>query len=207
VNNFILYLLVMERSALNTILAVSVPSVLSFIFALILYAMKKRYDARQEALNRSYESERTALRLEHDEERQELATRIAATAAMAARITEAETKLRVFEAQASPINAAFAALLVKEMTHFHTPVMDALLAKTPPAQATITEEELVELIAALKQRMEDMGSEISDDERDAAEIFPPLLRRVKREAARIASGEVFTDVRVVGLFHEAENGS
>jgi hypothetical protein len=87
------------------------------------------------------------------------------------------------------------------LTHFHTPVMDALMVKlgdvgTPP---TITEEEEVELIAALKQRAEDVGPLIDEDERDAAELLPIQMRRVKREAEAIANGDgKLVDIQVVG---------
>lgn len=116
-------------------------------------------------------------------------------------------EVATLKAQAAPINAAFAAVLVKELTHYHTPVMDELMQKTGVQQGTpptLTKEEEVELVTAMKQRTEDMGPEISNDERDAAEIFPALIRRVRREAAAIADGAEFAKVHIVGSLHGGE---
>src|SRR5678815_4707353 len=80
-----------------------------------------------------------------------------------------------------PISTAFQAILIKELTHFHTPVMDALMSKIGPP-FTLTAAEETELIAALEQRTQDMAAEISDSERDAAKILPLVMKRAKLEA-------------------------
>lgn len=116
------------------------------------------------------------------------------------RVSELEKQLGIVGAQIAPFNTAYQSMLIKQLTHYHTPVMDELMVKlggvgVPP---TITPKEEVQLIEALKQRTEDMGPEISDDERDAAEMLPIVMRRVKREAEGQASGAKLVDIQVVG---------
>lgn len=116
------------------------------------------------------------------------------------RISELERQLGIVGAQVAPFNTAFQSMLIKQLTHYHTPVMDKLMEKlggvgVPP---TITEAEEVQLIEALEQRTNDMGPEISDDERDAAEMLPIVMRRVKREAEGQAGGAKLVDIQVVG---------
>ena len=85
---------------------------------------------------------------------------------------------------AVPLSLAFQALLVKELTHYHTPAVDALLAKLgPPFLLTSAEENV--LLEALRQRERDMGAAISESEREAAHILPAVIRRVQRELAAL----------------------
>lgn len=102
------------------------------------------------------------------------------------RIVELETKSALTSAAMLPITTAFQAILIKELTHFHTPVMDALMAKLGPP-FTLSEEEEAELIAALKQREADVNGRISDSERDAAHMLPMLMKRVRTEAAVVSN--------------------
>jgi hypothetical protein len=97
-----------------------------------------------------------------------------------ARVSELESQSSLLKQQVTPIAAAFQAILVRELTHFHTPVMDALLVKLGPPN-TLTDEEEQELADALEQRTKDMGDQITDSERDAAQMLPFLIRRAKRE--------------------------
>jgi hypothetical protein len=126
------------------------------------------------------------------------------------RVLELEGKLEIVNTQAVGVNALVQSLLVKALTHFHTPVMDALMVKLGDAETgrppTITDSELDELSMALKQRMFDMGPEISDDERDAAEALPAIIRRARREAQSVAGGLQFKKLQMVGILHEGENG-
>jgi hypothetical protein len=128
---------------------------------------------------------------------------------LAERVDELEKQIGIVNAQVIPISTAFQAILVKQLTHYHTPKMDALLAKLggPGEPTTITNSEEAELLVELKKRTRDMGPEISDDERDAAEMLPVIIRRVKREAERVANGETtFTDIQMVGSVHVPEEG-
>ena len=81
---------------------------------------------------------------------------------------------------AVPLNIALQTVLVQELTHFHTPAVDALLAKLGPPFA-LTEEEEAELLEAMQQREHDMGDMISENERDAAHMLPFIIKRIKRE--------------------------
>lgn len=96
------------------------------------------------------------------------------------RIVELESQLMVVKEKVVPISAAFQAILIKELTHFHTPVMDALLVKLGPPN-TLTDAEEKELAAALRQRSKDLNGAISDSERDAAEMLPMVVKRAKAE--------------------------
>jgi hypothetical protein len=91
-----------------------------------------------------------------------------------------EAKLAVLSAAVVPISTAFQAILIKELTHFHTPRMDELLAKVGPG--TLTADEERELAVALLQREADMGELITASERDAAHILPLVITRAKAEA-------------------------
>lgn len=110
---------------------------------------------------------------------------------MMQRIVELETKSALTSAAMLPITTAFQAILIKELTHFHTPVMDALMEKLGPP-FTLSEEEEAELIAALKQREADVNGRISDSERDAAHMLPMLMKRVRNEAAVMSSMVLMT---------------
>jgi hypothetical protein len=81
-----------------------------------------------------------------------------------------------------PISTAFQSLLIKELTHFHTPVMDALLTKIgPPYMLTDVEEK--ELVAALHDRMSEDSGLMTESERNAATMLPMVIKRVKSEAS------------------------
>lgn len=110
------------------------------------------------------------------------------------RIIDLEKQLATLGATVVPISTAFQALLVKELTHMHTPRMDELLAKIGPP-TTLTEAEEEELAAGLAQRAEDMGDLIDESEREAAMLLPLVIKRAKREAEAAPA----SDVQLVGL--------
>ena len=96
-----------------------------------------------------------------------------------------------------PISTAFQAILIKELTHFHTPEMDALMAKIgPPNTLTVVEQE--RLAVLLNERMKDMGPLISDSERDAARILPAIMKRAKIEQ-NVITGAEETKVSLVSV--------
>lgn len=107
--------------------------------------------------------------------------RVIADEALRARITELERQLAVIGSTVEPISTAFQALLVKQLTHYHTPVLDALLAKLGPPYA-LTPEEEKELAKALDERTRDMGELITQSEREAAMMLPLVMNRVKDES-------------------------
>jgi hypothetical protein len=104
-----------------------------------------------------------------------------------AKIAALELQIGVLGSQVLPISEVFRSMLIKQLTHYHTPILDALLKKLE--DKTITEAEEVEMNAALKQRTLDMDAEISDSERDAAHMLPMLNRRIKEEEKERADPE------------------
>jgi hypothetical protein len=97
------------------------------------------------------------------------------------RISQIELQSHVLAQAMIPVSAAFQAILIKELTHMHTPEMDALLVKLgPPFE--LTEDEADRLSILLERRTRDIGAEISASERDAAAMLPALIRRVRTES-------------------------
>lgn len=94
-------------------------------------------------------------------------------------------KIAVLETSLLPINAVYQAILVKELTHFHTPETDRLLEKLGPP-ITLTEAEEKELYAAMDKRMLDQGDLITESERGAAKILPEVIKRSRAEAKMLA---------------------
>ena len=120
--------------------------------------------------------------------------RTLAIAAKEARIVELERQVALLGLTVQPLSAAFQAILVKQLSHFHTPRIDLLLSKLgPPVLLTQTEES--ELTKELTERAIGLGSEITDDERGAAFMLPYVVQRVRREAVQ----QVPLDVIVVAV--------
>ena len=120
--------------------------------------------------------------------RQQAAVQHTTQEILAERVTTLATHVATIETQmvrirdAVPLHVALQTILIKELTHFHTPELDFLLTKLgPPYRLTESEEET--LLAGLKQRERDMGAEISQSEREAAQMLPLLINRIKREKA------------------------
>ena len=105
------------------------------------------------------------------------------------RVAELEKTIAVLNSEVQPLSTAFQAVLIKELTHFHTPEMDALLVKVgPPFALTISEE--IALVLGLQKRSEDVGDQISESERDAAFMLPYVMKRAKAEALALRRGEL-----------------
>lgn len=97
-------------------------------------------------------------------------------------IVELKAQLAAVREAIVPISTAFQAVLIKELTHFHTPKMDALLEKLGPPYSLSGDEEK-ELIVELQQRTKDVGDLITESEKEAATMLPLVIKRVKAEAA------------------------
>lgn len=110
-------------------------------------------------------------------------------------VIELSKDMALMKQSVAPISTAFQSVLAKEMTHMHTLIMDALLVKIGPPY-TLTPEEEVQLATLLKQRMVDMGDEITEQEREAAEIFPIIIKRAKAEAQALREGKPIDVVAV-----------
>jgi len=102
-------------------------------------------------------------------------------AALLQRVSDVENKIALVNQAVIPISTAFQALLIKELTHYHTPEMDALMREIGPPCTLSAEKErrLGELLAA---RSLDDDPLISESERDAATILPYVIKRAKAEA-------------------------
>lgn len=123
----------------------------------------------------------------------------AASAATVSRITELERQLSLVTQAVVPISTAFQAILIKELTHYHTPRMDELMTRVgPPSTLSIAEE--AELAHLLSQRTKDMGDEITESERDAAMILPIVMKRARAEAVLI-DGASPSIIRLVSISH------
>jgi hypothetical protein len=108
-----------------------------------------------------------------------------------ARLEAAESKLALIDQVITPINTMMQALLVKQLTHYHTPEMDALMVKLGPPN-TLSHAEEARLLVLLEERTRDMHDLITPEERDAAVILPVIMKRARAEQKSI------TDAAEVG---------
>ena len=109
-------------------------------------------------------------------------------------VAELTNQLGLVKQAVVPISTAFQAILIKELTHFHTPEMDELMTKVgPPSKLTPEEEE--RLAVLLLQREKEVDPQISREEKDAAHMLPMVMRRVKFENERLS--EAPTQLKVV----------
>jgi hypothetical protein len=137
------------------------------------------------------------------EQRQRRELELAAHQKVLDRLAEVEGKLALVNQSVIPLNLAMQAMLIKELTHYHTPEMDGLMEKIGPPN-TLEPSEEVRLGQLLTERTKDMGPTISPSERDAAFILPAVMRRAKVEAETIAGAEemklkLITVAAVVGV--------
>jgi hypothetical protein len=119
---------------------------------------------------------------------------------MVRRTAELEKQIAVLGQAVQPISVAFQSMLIKELTHFHTPVMDDLMTRIGPP-STLTVEEETELAAALKERAEDPGQHIPQSEREAALMLPYVIRRAKAE---VSVQNSLPEMRLVAITKVAE---
>lgn len=104
------------------------------------------------------------------------------------RITELEKQMAILTAEAKPINAYVQAMAIQKLTHFHTPQTDELLARVG-ANEKLSELDVEKLAAALREREVTVDSEVDEEERIWARIFPDIVRLKQIEAERLASTE------------------
>lgn len=96
------------------------------------------------------------------------------------RLAALEADNALLKKDVQPLSVAMQSWLVEKLTHFHTPIMDALLRKLGPP-STLTEAEEKELEAALVERAATLNGRIDDAEKDAAKMLPMVIRMVKAE--------------------------
>ena len=92
-----------------------------------------------------------------------------------------------------PLTAAMAAVLVKSLTHFHHPEVDALLAKVGPP-STLTRAEETALAKAMEARMQD--GDITLLERNSARLILLFVERSRLEDNGSIEG---MDLALVGV--------
>jgi hypothetical protein len=100
------------------------------------------------------------------------------------RIRTLEQQVALVNQSIQPISIAFQSLLVKQLTHYHTPDIDELLQKLGPP-STLTDVESIKLAEALEARTRDVDSQIDQSERVAAALLPFVMERVKIENEQI----------------------
>lgn len=105
---------------------------------------------------------------------------------LVAAVAELKSQLGLVSQVVTPINQAMQALLIRELTHYHTPELDALMAKLPP-DGNLTEAEQLRIIVLLRERADELNGTIPESEREAAIILPYIIKRVKVEAESIAN--------------------
>jgi hypothetical protein len=111
------------------------------------------------------------------------AAAVVANALRDGKIVDLEKQLGIISASVTPIAMAFQSILIKELTHYHTPELDALLARIgPPSTLSIADVERMELL--LSAREHDPDVKIPASERDAARMLPMVIRRAIIEAAQ-----------------------
>ena len=180
------------RALLNSIGVVAIGSILSFIAAWFWFTkaarVKKKEQEKQAILDEAKKiaSERTA----------EAARLAAQHQTLIDRVFDLEKQLVAVHQVVQPISTAFQAILIKELTHYHTPVMDELLEKIgPPNRLTPEEEE--KLFVLLKERTADLDGRIDEAERDAAVMLPMVMKRAKTEAHELKNAPV--DLKIVAV--------
>jgi hypothetical protein len=164
------------QAMLNSVFIVVLTAGLGFIAARYWFLKNQAIAAVKAA-----EEEARRIKDEHDK--------------LVERVRELESEHKLVKAAVVPITTAFQSLLIKQLTHLHTPVMDALLAKIGPPN-TLTEEEAEELKVLLAERVKDMADVIPDSESRAARILPDVMVLAKIEQTDIAQDSMLKIVAV-----------
>jgi hypothetical protein len=112
---------------------------------------------------------------------------------LVAKVADMETRMSLLNQSVLPISTAFQAILIRELTHFHTPEMDALLLKLGPPYA-LTKPEFARLLVLLQERAVEVDDQISESERDAATMLPYVIKRAHDEA--IEAGRATSSVQL-----------
>ena len=117
-----------------------------------------------------------------------------------ARVLAVEAQLSALAAAASPLSEVVRDAIIKELTHLHTPELDALLEKVK--SDTLSPDDERSLLRLLKDRAEEPNHLVGAGERDAAIMLPPILRRIKQEKEAISPTE--TELRIVSVPVQAD---
>lgn len=119
---------------------------------------------------------------------------------MVQRVSDLEKQLAVVGAQIAPISAVYQSALIKTLTHFHTPIIDALMEKVDnKGVVALTDKEESELLIALEKVAKD--PETDEYETAAANALPYVMTMARIDAQQIADADEppkFIDIQVVG---------
>jgi hypothetical protein len=170
------------------------PKLVSFITVLITLAISQWftwYWAHRKSATDTVEKEKTL----QDVAQQRLIDRI----------VHLEIQQGSLQTTILPLSTAFQAILVKELTHFHTPEMDALLVKLGPPY-NLTDEEEARLAELLVERANSLDGEIDESEKEAALILPYVMKRVKNDVRHLAKAELVIVPRTLLIpnYHEED---
>jgi hypothetical protein len=189
-----------SQPAINTILVLL--ALLLIAVAFIWLNTRRRKDKNLAFEEKTADALTSLKEKENEEEKQE--GRELTVHQMSTDLKALKDRQDIIDTHVIPLAALYQSLLMAKLTHFHTPVLDALMKKAEATPGQISPEEEARMLALLEERKRDMGPEISDDERDAAEALPIMLRMVRREAEALAKGARYTSVKVVGILYEGE---
>jgi hypothetical protein len=125
------------------------------------------------------------------------------------RIVEIEKQIALISASVVPISTAFEAVLIKQLTHLHTPRLDDLMTRIGPPSSLLPAE-VDEMADLLRERAIDMGDRICDSERDAAVMLPLVMKRARIEAddpiVIVADGALLQLVSTPNLDNDKDAG-
>lgn len=111
------------------------------------------------------------------------------------KIASMEQQVALVSSQVVPISAAFQAMIIKDLTHDHTPELDLLMTKVGPP-STLTEDEQHRMLELLTHRMDDLNIMMPESEREKAKILPFVMKMAQEEARAIAHPNVIRFVAV-----------
>lgn len=100
-----------------------------------------------------------------------------------AEVADLKSRMAMVDKIVEPLWTAAQKKLVDELTHFHTPELDALLVKL--TNGTLTEEDTARMALLLEERVTTLNGTIDASERDAARILPAVIRKARAEAADV----------------------
>jgi hypothetical protein len=102
--------------------------------------------------------------------------RAASSALTLDKVLELESQLAQLKLTVTPITDAMQQLLIKKLTHFHTPILDALMQRA--LSGIITPEENAKMERLLVEREKELDTEVNEYERICARILPDVIRLV-----------------------------
>lgn len=116
-------------------------------------------------------------------------------AALVKRVGDLEMQLASVSSQVVPISAAFQAMIVRDLTHAHTPELDELMSKIGPP-SLLDDAQQARMLALLDERMNNLGALVPESEREKARILPFVMKMAQDEARALLHPAVVQFVAV-----------